>query len=98
MKRGQLSIETIIIVILALLVLVIVAASFTGGMKALWEQIVGSGTLSSSAAVDRCNKLCTDAGADTQLLKTTFCTTNVVIKDVGTKSCKELNPSCAASC
>jgi uncharacterized protein (UPF0333 family) len=58
MKRGQLSMETIIIVILALLVLVIVAASFTGGMQALWSQIVGSGVQDLSTAAGKCKNVC----------------------------------------
>ena len=100
MKRGQLSIETIIIVILALLVLVIVAASFTGGMKSLWDKIVGTTEIDIGSATARCNSICTSAGTDSAVIKSTFCKTTVVIKDVGVKDCKDLVPSssCTASC
>lgn len=100
MKKGQLSIETIIIVILALLVLVIVAASFTGGMKALWDKIVGTTEIDVASATERCNSICASAGTDAAVIKSTFCATSVVIKDVGVKNCRDLVPasSCASSC
>lgn len=40
-KAVELNVTTIIIVILAVLALVIIALSFTGGMSKLWEQIIG---------------------------------------------------------
>jgi hypothetical protein len=95
MKKGQLSIETIIIVILALLVLVVVAIAFTGGMKNLWDQITGAGAQDLVAAVSKCEKLCTDA--TTAKNPNLFCTT-VAVKDIGMKTCKELYPACSLSC
>jgi len=98
MKKGQLSIETIIIVILALLVLVVVAIAFTGGMKNLWDQITGSGTVDLSTATQRCTDLCKNAGSNAELIKSTFCTKQFVIKDVGLMACKDLAPSAGCSC
>ena len=86
-KRGQMSIETIIVIILALLALVIIAASFTGGMKNLWEKISGiAGTasgISTSEAVTKCNEVC-------KASPQAFATTSFFIKDVGSKQCADL--------
>lgn len=57
-KRGAISIETIIIIILALLTLVIVAAAFTGGMKQLWEKISGITSTIPTADVDTAKLTC----------------------------------------
>jgi len=62
MKRGAISIETIVIIILALLTLVIVAAAFTGGMANLWEKIRGIAeaipTAEVTSAQASCNVYC----------------------------------------
>jgi len=62
-KRGAISIEMIIIVMLAVLTLVIVAVAFTGGMAKLWAQISGLGSTIPVTEVDAaratCNGYCT---------------------------------------
>jgi len=92
-KRGQMSIETIIVIILALLALVIIAASFTGGMKNLWEKISGisdtASGISTSEAVTKCNEICAAS-------KPAFDTTSFLIKDVGSKRCADLTVCAAA--
>ena len=93
MKKGQLSIETIIIVILALLVLVVVAIAFTGGMKNLWDQITGAGAQDLSAATQKCTDLCNNKDNPTF-----FCKQSYAVKELGVKTCKELMPSCSISC
>ena len=59
-KRGAISMETIIIVILALITLVVVAAAFTGGMKNLMDKIsgIGSSIPGSEFARSTCQNLC----------------------------------------
>jgi len=79
------SIETIIIIILALLVLVIIAASFSGGMAALWKKIIGiSETTTEITLTDaqtQCTNLCKTPG---------FASTTFFVKDIGSKTCAEL--------
>ena len=95
MKKGSISIETIVIIILALLVLVIVAASFSGGMKALWDKIRGASEPTSemtlSEATTKCNDIC---GAN----KLAFCTTSYFVKDVGPRFCKDIVTCEGAGC
>ena len=85
-KRGVLSIETIIIIILALLVLIVIAASFTGGMKSLFEKIgiiaKSSDQIDMSLAVSRCSALCNN--------KMAFDTTTFVVTDYGPRACKDI--------
>ena len=90
MKKGQLSIETIIIVILALLVLVVVAIAFTGGMKNLWDQITGAGAQDLAGATQKCANLCSNPDL--------FCKQQYAVKDIGIKTCNELHPSCSPAC
>jgi ABC-type lipoprotein release transport system permease subunit len=91
-KKGMMSIETIIIIILALLVLVIVAAAFSGGMKELWNRIIGisesTGELTLEQATAKCKGLCSNQNI--------FCSTSFPVKDAGPRNCKELT-SCAGA-
>ena len=67
-KRGAMSIEMIIVIILALITLVVVAAAFTGGMKQLIDKI--SGVTSAIPEADRlaakasCDQYCSAAAKD----------------------------------
>lgn len=60
MKKGAIQIETIIVIILALLALVIIAAAFTGGFNQLWNKLLSfqPEKLSMSDAQTACNNLC----------------------------------------
>ena len=58
MKKGQLSMETIIIVILALLVLVILALAFSGEMKKLWDRITGIESTIPQTEVEQARATC----------------------------------------
>ena len=95
MKKGAISIETIVIIILALLVLVIVAAAFSGGMKELWDRILGigqtTGELELTDAVTRCNNVCASSPE-------AFCTTSVLVKEIGPRNCKDLTSCTGAPC
>ncbi len=91
-RKGALSIETIIVIILALLTLVIIAASFTGGMKNLWERISGiaqttSGEISFEEAKTRCAEVCNNAPQS-------FASTSYLIRNVGPRNCPQIT-SCA---
>jgi archaellin len=94
MKKGAIQIETIIVIILALLALVIIAAAFTGGFNKLWSQLTGSFGVSSvtaDAAMKSCNGWC-EANAANQ-----FCTHQFVItgrENEGAKTCINLGASC----
>jgi len=91
-KRGaELPITTIIIVILAILVLVIVAASFTGGMKTMFEKIKSFLGVYSAADEEAARQMCD-----------TWCTTerywswnNHKFGNLGDKTCIELGSECA---
>ena len=78
-KKGQtLSINTIIITILAIFVLVILVVALTGGTGNFidwWNEIWGSQAIDAQAAVLKCGGLCTryDATGDGSL-KQQFCT------------------------
>jgi len=89
MKRGQISIETIVIIILALLALVIIAASFTGGMRNLWAQITGISNTTTAmdvpTAQGNCRSICNTPAFDTQ---------SYIIQNVGPKTCRELGVTC----
>lgn len=95
-RRGiTLSMPTIVIVVLAVLVLLIVALSFTGGMRTLIEQIqrvVGTTTEPPEIlAKDRCETLCTLNRIED------FCR-GVTLKVEGKDrlySCLELNTKCS---
>jgi hypothetical protein len=94
MKKGAIQIETIIVIILALLALVIIAAAFTGGFNSLWQMLTGSfgvSSVSAEKATTDCNGWC-NANAQTQ-----FCTHQFVItgrENEGTKTCSGLGVSC----
>lgn len=58
-KKGvEINITTIIILVLAILVLVILALYFTGGMKSLWDQIRGTGSIYNSNDKASAKALC----------------------------------------
>ena len=57
-KAVEMNINTIIIVILAVLVLVILALYFTGGMTALWEKITGVSGAYNEADITTARQLC----------------------------------------
>ena len=86
-KKGSMSIETLVIIILALIALVVIALAFTGGMQGLLKQIFQP-TTSEDVRKTECSTLCglTD--------KTNFCKP-VDITGVGKKSCADLGVSCA---
>ncbi|MEM2956189.1 MAG: hypothetical protein QW041_01255 [Candidatus Pacearchaeota archaeon] len=88
MKRGAISIETIIIIILALIVLVVVAAAFSGGMKNLWDKIMGTTEIELSQAKARCDDICTSARAVGK--QELFDNATVTIRNIGVKYCKEI--------
>jgi len=89
-KEGSISIETIVIIILAVLVLVIVAAAFSGGMKQLWDKIIGISQTTSevelSVAQAGCAQLCSPVKLPA------YDTTSYFVKGVGAKSCSEISP------
>jgi uncharacterized protein (UPF0333 family) len=59
MKKGVIQIETIIVIILALLALVIIAAAFTGGFNQLWGKIMGfTTTATTESAKADCTTWC----------------------------------------
>jgi archaellin len=95
MKKGTIQIETIIVIILALLALVIIAAAFTGGFNQLWGKLTGSygvSTVSAESATNDCSGWCS-ANAQTQ-----FCTHQFVItgrENEGTKTCTNLGAPCS---
>ena len=59
-KRGAISMEMIIVIILALITLVVVAAAFTGGMQKLMDKIsgIGSSIPGSEFARTTCKTFC----------------------------------------
>jgi hypothetical protein len=98
MKKGSIQIETIIVIILALLALVIVAAAFTGGFNQLWSKLTGSfgvSSVSAETATNNCIAWCS-AGLQNQ-----FCTHQFVIngrENEGTKKCTDLGVPCSIAC
>ena len=58
-KRGAISMEMIIVIILALITLVVVAAAFTGGMKSLIDKISGI-----TSAIPEADRLAAKASCD----------------------------------
>lgn len=88
-KGAELNITTIIIVILAVLALVIIALSFTGGMNQLWEFISGifggQAGMQEASAVANCNfylNLPND--------KYSFCCSTQEVRGRGVVTCKDL--------
>jgi hypothetical protein len=89
MKKGAIQIETIIVIILALLALVIIAAAFTGGFNQLWNKLMGFGSETTiEAARTQCAQWC-DTNAKAQ-----YCGYTYTIGGVK-QACKDL-ASCAA--
>ena len=84
------SIETIIVIILALLVLVIIAASFSGGMSALWKKIIGIQETYTKTDVDAAKQACEQYC----ILKSTDAFCNNKFPLAGDKTCKELGVYC----
>jgi hypothetical protein len=106
-KKGQtLSINTIIITILAIFVLVILVVALTGGTGNFiewWNEIWGSQAIDAQAAVLKCDGLCTryDTIGD-DLLKQQFCTDLFEITSGGESTieltCAELVSNGKVSC
>jgi len=94
-KRGAMSIEMIIVIILALITLVVVAAAFTGGMKQLIDKI--SGVTSAIPEADRlaakvsCEQYCS-AGAKDIYCNPSFTGT------LATTKCPAIAPCANISC
>jgi len=95
MKKGSISIETIIIIILALLVLVIVAAAFSGGMKQLWEKVMGIGSTTTELTLEEAQAKCTSICGTSQ---SSFCTAAFPIKDLGPRNCRDITTCTGAPC
>ena len=93
MKKGAIQVETIIVIILALLALVIIAAAFTGGFNQLWSKIMNFSQLASvdeSTAMQTCSGLCQNSDKS-------FCTISFVItgkEKEGSKKCADLGAVC----
>ena len=95
-KRGAegLPISTIIIVILAVLVLVIVAASFTGGMKSMFDKIKALFKIYSATDEEAARQIC-DNWCSAERYKT-WCTDTITVG--GTEeNCETLGATCAAA-
>lgn len=106
-KKGQtLSINTIIITILAIFVLVILVVALTGGTGNFvdwWNEIWGSQAIDAQAAVLKCDGLCTryDTTGDGSL-KQQFCTSVLEVSGVEGDpielTCSELVSNGKVSC
>ena len=95
MKKGAIQVETIIVIILALLALVIVAAAFTGGFNNLWTTLMGfTPSVTEDAAKTTCSGLCTPGS-------TQFCSKSFVItgkESEGAKKCPALISCAQVNC
>ena len=90
MKKGTIQIETIIVIILALLALVIIAAAFTGGFNQLWTKLMGFGAeTTTEAAKTQCMQWC-DANMISQ-----YCSYSFTISGAK-QTCRSLAVSCSA--
>lgn len=87
-KAVELNVSTIIVVILAVLVLVVLFLSFTGGMAKMWEQISSlwqpSKEIEVSNAISTCNLY---MGLVT---KSSFCCSTQNVQNYGEVTCEEL--------
>jgi len=95
MKRGAISIEMIILIILALLTLVIVAAAFTGGMSELWKKISGI-----SSAIPEADRIAAKATCDQycgQGLKDIYCNPSFAGSIAG-KKCNDFTSCASITC
>jgi len=94
-KRAQIHIETIIIIVLALLALVIVAAAFTGGFNKLWSTLMGfTPSVTLDAAKSTCSGLCTPGSTE-------FCGKSFVISGMenqGAQKCSALVSCMQVNC
>jgi len=91
-KRGaELPITTIIIVILAILVLVIVAASFTGGMKSMFDKIKELFGIYTATNKEAARQIC-DNWCSAGRYKT-WCTDKIKVEGADT-DCKTLGATC----
>jgi len=88
------SIETLVIIILALLVLVIVAYSFSSGMKNLINRLVGIQSTIPQNEIDQATATCKSyCDAKSQ----SFCS-HEFAGDLAGKKCKDFMPSCTVAC
>ena len=87
-KAVELNVNTIIVVILAVLVLVVLFLSFTGGMTKMWEQISSlwqpSKEIEVSNAISTCNLY---LGLP---IKSSFCCSTQNVQKYGEVTCKAL--------
>lgn len=92
-KRGAegLPISTIIIVILAVLVLVIVAASFTGGMKSMFDKIKALFKIYSATDEEAARQIC-DSWCSAERYKT-WCTDKITVRGTD-MTCGGLGATC----
>ena len=80
-KAVEMNVNTIIVVILAILVLVILALYFTGGMRSLWERITPVPGAYEQTDVENARNACTLlCSADA---KTSYCEREFQIKKKG---------------
>lgn len=89
-KGAEMTVGTIIIIVLALIVLVVLVYGFTTGWGNLWAKITGffGGTKSNLATVVQGCKVACASGSTVD-----YCKTQTVTKDDGTKgpaTCKSL--------
>lgn len=79
-KAVEINIATIIILVLAILVLVVLALYFTGGMKSLWDMIIGKKVAYTTSALDDAKNKCENIFTIQQ-----FCTEPVDVYNTATK-------------
>ncbi len=91
-KRGaELTIGTLVIIVLAIVVLVVLIAGFTTGWSRLWGNISAFfGGSNTDTIVKACDVACTTQG------KNAFCTEQRTVDNVGSKSCNLLATENAA--
>ena len=80
-KAVEINIATIIILVLAILVLVILALYFTGGMKNLWDMIIGKKMAYTTGAIEDAKNKCENIFTIEQ-----FCTQKVDIYNSANKT------------
>ena len=94
MKKGALSIETLVIIILAVVVLAIVAISFSQGFTATWNKILGIEKTYTQADFDSAKAACDQFCATSQYYN--WCNSKAPL--AGDKKCDQLGSSCAVNC
>jgi hypothetical protein len=76
-KKGvEMNINTIIILVLAILVLVILGMFFSGSLKSLWEKILGQQTPWSGGSLQSAKQVC-----ETSYSLEQFCTQKIAIRN-----------------